>query len=242
MMSSQLKKTLNLKNALVFCFVLIVAGVTNAKAQTCPSILLSKSGTALSVRPAVAKKRATTNNVTVRVKKTGGRAETQVNIYINNVIQPPKKMEFDNGNDTPTKVRQLSGVRGKEIKVEIVNQSVGNKFKYKLDIQGRSSYLAESKTGKLMGQQNKTIITKPSCTGKTEIVVERTNGKARGNIRVWQKVGANWVAMNNLSETLEKSERIEKIPVNSNKALKIELRNVSVGNTLSYKMYAKVKN
>jgi hypothetical protein len=180
----------------------------------------------------------------VKISKTGGRAETQVNIYVNNVMQP-NPIEFDNGNYTRTKTRTLNNVSGKQIKVQIVNQSVANTFKYGAKIEGKSSNITTSgdkSTGRLMGQTNKTIYTKASCTGKARIIVRRTNGKARGNIRVWQKNGSSWSLMNNHTYTFEKNQDKKIFVVNSNKKLKVELRNVSVGNTLSYVMNALAAN
>ena len=55
-------------------------------AQTCSRTLTSKSGTVYSANPGTLTTTATSDQVTIRIKKTGGRAETQVNVYVNNVI------------------------------------------------------------------------------------------------------------------------------------------------------------
>lgn len=93
-----------------------------------------------------------------------------------------------------------------------------------------------------MGQTNKTIFTNSSCTGKSRIIVRRTNGQARGNIRVWEKRGASWALLNNHTYTFERNQDKKIFVVNSNRKLKVELRNVSVGNTLSYVMNALAAN
>ncbi|MCW5520943.1 hypothetical protein J1N09_13925 [Aureitalea sp. L0-47] len=232
------------KVSILIALIAFCAIPFTTSAQTCSTVLKSKNGTVYSANPATIITTATSNQAVVKISKTGGRAETQVNIYVNNVMQP-NPIEFDNGNYTRTKTRTLNNVSGKQIKVQIVNQSVANTFKYSAKIEGKSSNITTSgdkSTGRLMGQTNKTIYTKASCTGKARIIVRRTNGKARGNIRVWQKNGSSWSLMNNHTYTFEKNQDKKIFVVNSNKKLKVELRNVSVGNTLSYVMNALAAN
>lgn len=231
----------------VLVAIMAIAFSFSATAQTCSTTLKSKTGTVLSANPSTTKVTATSNQVTVRVKKTGGRAATQVNIYVNGQYQSNKVITFLNGNYSENSYRSktLTGVQGKEIKVVIVNQSVANRFDYKLKIDGAKASIASTGgpvTGKLMGQTNKTIYTNGSCTPKTRIIVRRTAGKARGNIRVWQKNGNSWNLMNQYNKTIEKAENKKIFVVNSNKELKVELRNVSVGNTISYKMNTTAAN
>jgi hypothetical protein len=189
---------------------------------------------------------ATSDQVTIKIRKTGGRAETQVNVYINNVMQS-NPIEYDNGSYKPAgwQTRTLNNVNGKQIKVKVVNQSVANTFKYEAKINGNSKNITTSGakvSGRLMGQTNKTIYSNPSCTSKARIIVRRTAGQARGNIRVWERRGASWALLNNHTYTFEKNQDKKIFVVNSNKKLKVELRNVSVGNTLSYVMNALAAN
>jgi len=179
-------------------------------AQTCSRTLTSKSGTVYSANPGTLTTTATSDQVTIRIKKTGGRAETQVNVYVNNVMQS-NPIEYDNGTYIPSgwQTRTLNGVNGKQIKVKIVNQSVANTFKYDAKIQGNSNNVTTTGSkvsGRLLGQTNKTIYTNPSCTGKARIIVRRTDGNARGNIRVWEKNGSSWNLLNNHSYTFEKNQ------------------------------------
>jgi len=232
--------------SILIALIALCAIPLNTIAQTCSTVLKSKNGTVYSANPAVINTVATSNQVTVKVKKTGGRAETQVNVYVDNVMQP-NPIEYDNGTYIPSgwQTRTLNNVNGKQISVRIVNQSVANTFKYDAKIEGMSSNITttgDKSTGRLMGQTNKTIYTNASCTGKARIIVRRTDGKARGNIRVWQKNGNSWSLMNNHTYTFEKNQDKKIFVVNSNKQLKVELRNVSVGNTLSYVMNALAAN
>ena len=215
-------------------------------AQTCSRTLTSKSGTVYSANPGTLTTTATSDQVTIRIKKTGGRAETQVNVYVNNVMQS-NPIEYDNGTYIPSgwQTRTLNEVNGKQIKVKIVNQSVANTFKYDAKIQGNSNNVTTTGSkvsGRLLGQTNKTIYTNPSCTGKARIIVRRTDGNARGNIRVWEKNGSSWNLLNNHSYTFEKNQDKKIFVVNSNRKLKVELRNVSVGNNLHYIMNALAAN
>ncbi|KAA3620312.1 MAG: hypothetical protein DWP94_12840 [Flavobacterium sp.] len=208
--------------------------------------MTSKTGTVYSANPGTLTTTATSNQVTIRIKKTGGRAETQVNVYVNNVMQS-NPIEYDNGTYIPSgwQTRTLNGVNGKQIKVKIVNQSVANTFKYEAKIQGNSNNVTTTGnkvSGRLLGQTNKTIYTNPSCTGKARIIVRRTDGRARGNIRVWEKRGTSWVLLNNHTYTFEQRQDKKIFVVNSNRKLKVELRNVSVGNKLHYIMNALAAN
>jgi hypothetical protein len=209
----------------------------------CNRSLTNKNGEVFSVAPGILTTKATSDKVTISIKKTGGRAETQVNIYVNNVLKQNKKIEFDNGAFTTNyKNRILSGVKGKTIKVEIVNQSVANSFKYTAKIVGKvKSLMSDRKpaTGTLIGQGFKNVTTKVSCTGKTKIVIRRTGGKARGTIRIFEQKSNGSYTKLLKSETFEKNDSKKEFIMNSSKKLKIELKNISVGNTLKFKINAK---
>lgn len=233
-----------------FTITLVLAAIfmlpLTTSAQTCSRVLKSKTGKVYSANPGTFSAVATSNQVTVKIRKTAGRAETQVNIYVNGQMQS-NPIEYDNGTYIPSgwQTRTLNNVSGKTIMVKVVNQSVANTFSYEGRIEGNSNNVTttgDKVSGRLLGQTNKTIYTNPSCTGKARIIVRRTDGNARGNIRVWQKIGTQWQLMNNHTYTLERSQDKKIFVVNSNRKLKIELRNVSVGNTLSYIMNALVAN
>ena len=197
----------------------------------CATTLTNRTGTVYSAGPAIQTFTATSDEVTVTVAKTDGRAETQVNIYVNNQFN--KKIEFDNGNYTDTKSRTLTGVKNKSIKVEIVNQSVGNTFQYRLTATGESTDLG-SDSGNLMGQITKTMTTTRACGNSVKIKLTRTGGNAkgtvyiyRGNTRVHDEI---WEGNQN---TIEKT-----FTGSNNQTYRIEVKNISVGNTLKFNMDA----
>jgi len=218
-----------------------------SNAQTCTTVIKSKTGKVYSANPANITATATSNQVTVKIKKTAGRAETQVNVYVDNVMQP-NPINYDNGTYIPSgwQTRTLNNVNGKQIKVKVVNQSVANTFSYSLKIIGESRSIASTGgkvDGTLIGQQNKTIYTNGSCTSKTQIIVRRRSGNARGNIRVWEKrPNGSWAFLSQYTKTIEQGDDKKIFVVNSNKKLKVELRNVSVGNTIGYRMNALAKS
>lgn len=114
-----------------FKYSLVCTGEKPA-VPNCPKVVLNKTGKVYSVRPGTHTVRPTCNNLEIKLQKTGGRAETQANVYINGRFQQSAKMEFDNGPAKPSRTKLLRGVRGKTVKIEIVNQSVGNTFDYRL--------------------------------------------------------------------------------------------------------------
>ncbi len=208
----------------------------------CNQELVKKSGVVHSVKPGILTTRATSNRVTVSIKKTGGRAETQVNIYVDGVLRQNKIIEFDNGRyTTPYKPEPIGGVKGKMVKVEIVNQSVGSTFKYTAKITGKTNSLMpnlNSEKGTLIGQGFKNVFTKRPCKGKVKITINRTGGKARGTIQIFEQ-GNNGNYTNKLEDvTFAKNENKKEFTINSTKKLKIVLKNVSVGKTIKYKINA----
>ena len=239
-------QTMNIAKVTLVAFM-VAAFSFQTNAQTCSTTIKSKTGKVYSANPANIVTTATSNQVTVKIKKTAGRAETQVNVYINNVMQP-NPIEYNNGTYIPSgwQTRTLSNVNGKTIKVKVVNQSVANTFSYSLKILGNSRSIASTGglvDGTLIGQQNKTIYTNGSCTPKTQIIVRRRSGNARGNIRVWEKRNnGTWAFLSQYTTTLERGVNKKIFVVNSNKKLKVELRNVSVGNTIGYRMNALAKS
>ncbi len=214
----------------------------NNNFKGCNQKLVEKNGEVFSVAPKILTIRAASNKVTVSVRKTGGRAATQVNIYVNNVLRQGQRITFPNGRDTtPYRIEEITGVRGKTVKVEIVNQSVGSTFRYSAKIVGKTKSLMprlKVATGTLVGQGFKNIVTKKSCTNKTKIVIKRTGGKARATIRIFEKTtNGNYT---NLLEsiTFEKGQTKKEFIMNSRKKLKVELKNISVGKTIKYRINA----
>ena len=127
------------KVSILITVVALCATSFTTFAQTCSRELTSKTGTVYSANPGTMTTTATSDQVTIKIRKTGGRAETQVNVYVNNVMQS-NPIEYDNGTYIPSgwQSRTLNNVNGKQIKVRIVNQSVGNTFKYQAKINGNS--------------------------------------------------------------------------------------------------------
>ncbi len=231
-----------MKKTIILTGIALFFGVQLSQAQTCPSTLESKSGKVFSANPGIVKATSNEDEVVVKVKKTDGRAETQVNIYVGGVFKA--KIEFDNGNyTTQWKTRTVTGAKNKEVKVEIVNQSVAHTFSYDARIEGSRRSLMTTggpETGNLVGQTQKTVYSNGSCTGKAKVIVTRQSGNARGTVRIFEKQGNSWNNNPAHSVTFEANENKKEILVNSNKDLKVELKNISVGNMLGYRLNVQV--
>lgn len=204
----------------------------------CKKTLTSRTGTVMAAGPAKQSFKATGSSVTVKVQKTGGRAQTIVNIYVNNVRK--KFIPFTNGNYTKTKSVVVPTSPNQNVRVEIVNQSVGNKFQYKLTCTGPAPASLGSVSGNLVGQAKKTQTFDRVCTSKNKIniTIRRTSGQARGTVivkkngrQVDSKVLNNNQSRMNLSYNNAKGARYT-----------VELKNVSVGNRLGYRMSATQTN
>lgn len=208
---------------------------------TCLTVLESKTGKVYSAAPGVINlTNCPSDRVTIKVNKTDGKAQTQVNVYVNNVMQP-NPIEFPNGTLNPGEKKVvINNVRGKNIMVKVVNQSVGNTFSYSIKINGQTDNIIEgNNTGSLVGNAKITLTAPASCGTGTTFKVVRTSGVARATIRVWEKqAGGNYTERLDLSTTLEQASGNKEVFVNSTKPLKIEVKNVSVGNLLGYKVTA----
>ncbi len=235
------------KAILAICLFCIIS--LSASAQTCSVTYKSKIGKVYSANPAIIRANSTSDEVTISVTKTNGRAETQVNIYVDGVYKD--KIEFDNGrnNYSTALSKTVTGALNKQVKVEIVNQSAAYTFSYNLKINGNSQFITTTGgavTGTLLGQVKKTIYTNSSCTNKTRIIIRRTvvgkGSNARGTIRVYEKQGNGWASNTIKSFTFEPNETKKIFVVNSNRQLKVDLKNISAGNKLKYKMNAVVAN
>ena len=209
---------------------------SNSTFEGCNVTLASKNGVVYSVNPGYLSTVARSNKVTVSIKKTGGRAKTTVNIYAGNQLK--KRIIFENGDYKTTKQRVLNNVRGKKIKVEIVNQSVGNTFKYTAKIIGKDTSLTPNRTpvkGVLAGQFEKRITIKKSCTGKTKIIITRTSGRAQAAIKITY-------SKNNRSKQKETIfsgfPKTKEFIINSDKSIHIYMKNMSVLDRFGYKINA----
>ena len=241
------KRVLKLLSAsLVLLGLLVTSNDLIAMDGSCSTTLKEKTGTVRAAVPARIKVTPTSNSVTIKIKKTGGRAATQVSFYVNNTMRVQKTEQYVNGNFTESQYRTitLNNVQNKEVKVEVVNQSVGNKFMYSMKIDGESNVLSSTGSklqGTLVPQQNKTIFSNASCTNQTRMIVRRNGGKARANIRVWEQLSnGTWRRMDQHTKTLEKDQDKKIFIVNSSNPLKLELRNVSAANRLTYTLNAVV--
>tara|TARA_R100000935_G_C2842059_1_gene171987 strand:+ start:31118 stop:31834 length:717 start_codon:yes stop_codon:yes gene_type:complete len=238
-----MKNYINNTTKMLLLAIAIVAFGFSSAAQTCTSTIKSRSGTVMAGGPAKIEFRATANSVKIEVNKTDGKAKTTVNIYANGTFKD--RIIFENGRDTPKKSKTISGVDGKNIRVDIVNQSVANKFKYSFKAIASSQSITTNGgklRGTLMGQQNKTLYTSGSCTSKTQILIWREGGRAAANVRVYEKIGNQWRRLSQYDKLFAKTARDNHFTVNTNRELKVELRNVSIGNTLKYSMDARPKN
>jgi PKD repeat protein len=223
-----------MKNAIIsiasaFMFVLFLFQ-GQVSAQACTKTFVNRSGTVYAAGPAIETLKAKANALTIKVAKQDGKAQTIVNIYVNG--QRKKYLTFNNGKYTATKTATITGVMNKTVKIEIVNQSVGNKFKYNLKVTGETPANLGSANGTLVGQTKKTLMFDRVCTSKNKmkITVRRTSGQARATIiikkngrQIDSKVLNNNQSIINLSYSNAGGARYT-----------IELKNVSVGNTIGY--------
>jgi len=226
-------------------------------AQT--STYINKTGKVLSLKKAKSTFKASKDQLTISVAKTGGKAETQVNIYVNNKFKA--KIEFDNGNYTRTKTKTLNNVKNKNIKVEIVNQSVGNTFKYRLTCKGKNTSsstagtndsnlstgtsncpkLVTNKSGTVYAGGPKTFNIKPKCN-KLEIKVAKTGGKAETQVNVYinnQFSHQYKIEFDNGNYTRTKTKTLTGV---KNKNIKVVIVNQSVANKFKYTFKATQKN
>ncbi|MEL6484855.1 MAG: hypothetical protein AAFP96_08425 [Bacteroidota bacterium] len=197
----------------------------------CTKTFVNRNGTVYAGGPAKSTFTSTANSITVRVSKTDGKAQTIVNIYVNNVRKG--FIEFNNGNYTKTKTKTISGTKGKSVRVEIVNQSVANKFKYTMKVTGTSDDLG-SQTANLVGQTQKSVTFTKPCKNTIRITIRRTSGKARANVFIYRD------GRKIFDEVLDKNETTITRTYTGAKAksYKAVVKNVSVGNTIGVKISA----
>ena len=100
--------------------------------EICPKTILNKNGTVLAVAPGTYTVKPLCNDLKITLKKTGGKAETQVNVYVNGRYRRTNMMKFSAGNYQRTLSTTVKNVRGQKVKIDIVNQSVLNDFRYNI--------------------------------------------------------------------------------------------------------------
>lgn len=226
---------------LVLCFLLVIPTAQIGAQGDCTKTIKARTGTVYGGGPAKTTFRANENTVEINVTKTGGRAQTIVNIYVNGQMQQGKSLTFQNGNySNTTKTATISGVRGKEIRVDIVNQSVGNKFEYRLKATAETKDLG-SDQGNLAGQGKKTMTLGISCDNNASITVRRTGGTAKAIVKVMRMGGQS---LNGGGTVIDNNQSSITIPVSGvrNQRLRVEVKNVSVGNFFKFNMSAQSTN
>ncbi len=177
----QIKKTIFTGLLLLMLVFPSITNAQNLKLGNCSkkglSLFAWKNGSVYSLAPGIFEKfEAHYNRVDVSVLKTGGRARTQVNIYLNNVYQG--HLTFENGDYKRIETYSLNNAKGKTVKVEIVNQSATNRFDYKLRLyhsQKRQIYKSERTL--LPGESYNTSTL--SCTKKIKFTFKRKEGNAK---------------------------------------------------------------
>ncbi|MEM9823777.1 MAG: hypothetical protein AAF985_22020 [Bacteroidota bacterium] len=223
-----------MKNSICALFMALFAlllSTTGVEAQ-CTKTYASKSGTVLAAGPAKIKFKPEANSVTISVNKTGGRAQTIANIYVNN--QYRDKIEFSNGRYTREKSKTISGVKNKNVKVEIINQSVGNKFKYSMKAKGQAGSNLGTGTGNPAPQAKKSVTFDRACKNRVNIKVERREGTARANVFIYHgsiKVDDGILDRNQPRINFSLSN-------STNKRYRVEVKNVSVGNRIKFRASA----
>ncbi|MEO0898977.1 MAG: hypothetical protein AAFY71_21375 [Bacteroidota bacterium] len=228
-----MKSTVSILISFVIALSFVFQGTTQAQ---CTKVLKSRTGTVYAAGPAKTTLRPTSNSITVKVNKRGGRAQTIVNIYVNNVRK--KFINFNNGNYSSTKTAVITGVRNKNVRIDIVNQSVGNKFEYKLTVTGEAPASLGKLSGNLVGQTQKTKTFDKSCKNNVRITVKRKSGQARASLVIKKngRVVQNFL-FNNNTQNFSKS-----FPNSKDARYTVELRNLSVGNRFGYEMSATQSN
>ncbi len=198
----------------------------------CIKVLKSRTGTVYAGGPAKTTIVPNSNNITVTINKRGGKAQTIVNIYVNN--QKRTDIVFNNGNYTAARSRTLNNVRGKTVRIDIVNQSMANKFEYTLRVTGQTTALG-SANANLAGQGQKTTRLSQSCGNQATITITRTGGSARANVYV--KLGNQTIQ----SKVFDKNQNRMTLTVNNaqGRTYSVMVKNVSVGNWFRYSMTAR---
>ncbi|MCB0629324.1 MAG: hypothetical protein R2824_04110 [Saprospiraceae bacterium] len=148
------------------------------------TMYINKTGTVNSVKRDVTTFRSTTDWVTINLSKTGGKAHTIVQIYANNLLV--QTLEFENGTKLTAKSYTITQARSKNIKIEMINKSVGNTFQYSLKCTGENTCRQNETAGTVEGGQSKNYDYSPQCNS-TRIRITRTGGRAAGKAEIWNR-------------------------------------------------------
>lgn len=112
-------------------FIVLGLVALDGSAQGCEKVIKTSSGTVFGGSPAKASFRPSEKDVLFEIQKIGGRAKVTVQFYVNDQLWEDQTITFPSGSQASSKTKRLEGVKGKNIRVQIVNHAVGNKFDYK---------------------------------------------------------------------------------------------------------------
>lgn len=226
-------KHMKLQSAMALT-ALLFATLFSVNAQTCLLPMLTETGTVLSAKKGQHSVVASGDQVTVKIKKTSGRAKTDVRVYVEGQLVN-SQLDFSNGNyTTDYRTKTLNNVQGKNIMVQIDNKSVGNKFGYKLVIEGHTRSLMKPNAvvqhDKISGPGNKEkfYYTRATCGNKVRVVFRRTGGSntswsLHAYLSIFEKDGFGWkeLKQHNTSVTGNVNQKI--FVVDSDKELQFKV-------------------
>ena len=184
--------------------------------QKCLRTIFKREGTVHSVGGPGNQFVAPSNRVEIILEKTGGKANTSLNIDYgrrNNPLTERISFDFDEANGT--KKITLVNVKGQRISMRLTNNSsAARTFKYKIEVIGKTENLVDhgkalgysiiSREGdqyrwdintdvfeaSVGGTRNKNShIIMPSCSGKVELKLKGLSGRAAAEVRVYESGG-----------------------------------------------------
>jgi hypothetical protein len=214
----------------ILTFLIVILFSINsfkANAQTCNAVMLSETGTVLSAKKGQVSVMSSADKATVKIKKTSGRAKTDVRVYVDgNLVN--SDLNFANGNYTSGyRTKVLNNVNGKNIMVQIDNKSVGHTFGYEVIIEGETRSImnpAGLQTGKVTYfAAIKSYITNTSCGNRTRVIVRRTKPGGAGQIEIREQDASKNFTVLKHRVNLEAGDDRKIIDVNSKQKLKISI-------------------
>jgi ribosomal protein S6E (S10) len=180
-------KNLGKSISLMSTLILLLFAVETLQAQHCGMVTMYKSsGQVLSAKKGERSVNSTANRVQVKIRKTGGRAQTDVRVYVDGQLINTN-LNFANGNYTSDwRTHLLTNVMGKNIMVQVDNRSVGHTFSYDIELEGNTNSLmfqGEPYDWSIGGSNNRrTLSMRQSCTGRAKISI---TARKRGNYSMW---------------------------------------------------------
>ncbi|KPQ19235.1 MAG: hypothetical protein HLUCCX10_03410 [Algoriphagus marincola HL-49] len=205
-------------------FVVLSGVVHQASAQTCFAEMLSETGNVLSAKKGQVSVRSSADQAIVKVAKTGGRAKTDVRVYVDGQLRP-SNLNFANGNyTTDYRTLTLNNVQGKNIMVQVDNKSVGHTFSYSVKIEGETRSLmrpAGLQEDKVLVNQKKTYYTRATCGNRVRVLMRETKpARSYGKIEISeQQNNGSWTLLENHTATGDQKIFV----VDSDRPLKIEI-------------------